>query len=42
MVRSFGQVLQTSQEKKTNMRTGALIRAIERVAEALMVRGIYP
>jgi len=42
MVRSFGQVLQTGQEKKTNMRTGALIRAIERVAEALMVRGIYP
>jgi glutamate dehydrogenase/leucine dehydrogenase len=42
MVRSFGQVLQTSQDKKTNMRTGALIRAIERVAEALMVRGIYP
>jgi glutamate dehydrogenase (NAD(P)+) len=42
MVRSFGQVLQTSRDKKTNMRTAALIRAIERVAEALMVRGIYP
>jgi len=42
MVRSFGQVLKTSQEKKTNLRTAALVRAIERVAEALMVRGIYP
>ncbi len=42
MVRSFGQVLQTSKDKKVNMRTAALIRAIQRVAEALMVRGIYP
>jgi len=42
MVRSFGQVMKTSKEKKTNLRTAALIRAIERVAEALMVRGIYP
>ncbi len=42
MVRSFGQVLKTSQEKRTDMRTGALIRAIDRVAEALMTRGIYP
>lgn len=42
MVRSFGQVLKTSQEKRTNMRTAALIRAIERVTEALMTRGIYP
>ncbi len=42
MVRSFAQVLKTSQEKKTNLRTAALVRAIERVAEALMVRGIYP
>ncbi len=42
MVRSYGQVHKTSQEKRTDMRTGALIRAIDRVAEALMTRGIYP
>jgi glutamate dehydrogenase (NAD(P)+) len=42
MVRSFKQVLKTKEERKTSMRTAALIRAIERVAEALMTRGIYP
>lgn len=42
MRRSFGQVLQTSEEKATTMRTAALIRAVERVAEALLTRGIYP
>jgi len=42
MVRSFAQIWKTSQEKKTNLRTAALIRAIERVADALMTRGIYP
>ncbi len=42
MVRSFGQVMRTAQERKVTMRTAALIRAIDRVAEALMTRGIYP
>jgi len=42
MVRSFGQVLRASQDRKVPMRTAALIRAIERVADALMTRGIYP
>ena len=42
MVRSFAQVWNTAQDKHVTMRTGALIRAIERVAEALMTRGIYP
>lgn len=42
MVRSFGQVMRTAQEKKVNLRTAGLIRAIDRVAEALMTRGIYP
>jgi len=42
MVRSFGQVLRVSQDRKVSMRTAALIRAIERVADALMTRGIYP
>ncbi|MBI2200939.1 MAG: Glu/Leu/Phe/Val dehydrogenase [Armatimonadetes bacterium] len=42
MVRSFGQVMRTAQEKKVNLRTAGLIRAIDRVAGALMTRGIYP
>jgi len=42
MVRSFAQVWNTAQDTHVTMRTGALIRAIERVAEALMTRGIYP
>jgi len=42
MVRSFKDVLQTSKEKKVNMRVAALILAIERVAEATKLRGIYP
>ncbi len=42
MIRSFGQVRKTSQDKHVDMRTAALIRAIDRVAEALMTRGIYP
>jgi glutamate dehydrogenase (NAD(P)+) len=42
MVRSFREVLGVSQDKKVNMRTGALVRAVGRVADALMTRGIYP
>lgn len=42
MVRSFGQVAQVAEERRVNLRTAALIRAIDRVAEALMLRGIYP
>jgi glutamate dehydrogenase (NAD(P)+) len=42
MLRSFGQVLQTAETRQTTMRTAALLRAIERVADALLTRGIYP
>ncbi len=42
MVRSFGQVLRTALDRKVPMRIGGLARAIERVADALMTRGIYP
>ncbi|HID87677.1 MAG TPA: Glu/Leu/Phe/Val dehydrogenase [Anaerolineae bacterium] len=42
MVRAFGQVLAVAEEKKVNMRTAAYIRAIQRVADAIMIRGIYP
>lgn len=40
--RTFGQVLRTAEEKRTTMRTAALLRAVERVADALLTRGIYP
>lgn len=42
MVRSFGQVVQVSTERNVDLRTAALIRAIDRVANALYIRGIYP
>jgi glutamate dehydrogenase (NAD(P)+) len=42
MVRSFTQVLRVAQEKKVDMRTAAQIYAIQRVAEAMSIRGIYP
>jgi glutamate dehydrogenase (NAD(P)+) len=42
MVRSFREVLAVSQERKVDLRTAALLRAVGRVADALMTRGIYP
>jgi len=42
VVRSFREVLATSQEKRMDMRTGALVRAVGRVSDALVIRGIYP
>jgi glutamate dehydrogenase (NAD(P)+) len=42
IVRSFGQVVQVAGERRVSMRTAALIRAIDRVADALFTRGIYP
>ncbi len=42
MMRSFREVLAASQERKVDMRTGALVRAVGRVADALVTRGIYP
>ena len=42
MVRAFGEVWATAQDKGVDLRTAALIRAIERVAEAIMILGIYP
>jgi glutamate dehydrogenase (NAD(P)+) len=42
MVRSFREVLAVAQERKVEMRTAALVRAVGRVADALMTRGIYP
>jgi glutamate dehydrogenase (NAD(P)+) len=42
MVRSYRDVLALSEERKIEMRTGALVRAVGRVADALLTRGIYP
>ncbi|HEV2282474.1 MAG TPA: Glu/Leu/Phe/Val dehydrogenase [bacterium] len=42
MVRSFREVLETSQEKEVHMRSGALVRAVSRLNDALLTRGIYP
>ncbi len=42
MVRAFREVGARSRDKGVDLRTAALIRAIERVAEAIMILGIYP
>ncbi len=42
MVRSFNEVLKVAREKQVNMRTAAYILAIKRVADATLIRGIYP
>ena len=42
LVRAFHKVWQTAEEYRVRLRGGALIRAINRVADALYIRGIYP
>jgi glutamate dehydrogenase (NAD(P)+) len=42
MVGAFKDVLRLSQQRKINMRTAAQALAIQRVAKATMIRGIYP
>lgn len=42
MTNSFAEVWAVSKEKEIDMRTAALVRAIDRVAEAIYIRGIYP
>jgi glutamate dehydrogenase (NAD(P)+) len=42
MVRSFNHVLRVAHEKEVDTRTAAQILAIQRVAEAVLIRGIYP
>jgi len=39
---AYGAVAHTMREHKTDMRTAALIIAVKRVAEATMMRGIFP
>ncbi len=40
--RAYGEVAKIAAEKKTDMRTAAFVLAIGRVAEATLVRGIFP
>lgn len=42
MSHSFAAVYETSQKLRVHMRTAALVRAIDRVAEFTRLRGIYP
>ncbi|MGC4107081.1 MAG: Glu/Leu/Phe/Val dehydrogenase [Thermomicrobiales bacterium] len=42
MRQSYQAVFETSQKYDVHMRTGALVRAIERVAEFSKLRGVYP
>src|SRR5713101_6660148 len=42
MLRAFDHVLKVSQEKKVMMRTAAYVLAVDKVAQATTIRGIYP
>jgi glutamate dehydrogenase (NAD(P)+) len=42
MMRAFDNVLRVSEQKKVNMRIAAYVVAIDRVAQATTLRGIYP
>ncbi len=42
MVRSFGEVLQVAERRQVSMRVAAYILAVDKVVQALDVRGIYP
>jgi glutamate dehydrogenase (NAD(P)+) len=42
MVAAFDRVLRAAQERDLSMRSAAMVLAVQRVADALMTRGIYP
>jgi glutamate dehydrogenase (NAD(P)+) len=42
MVQAFAEVLAQSQKNGVNMRTGAYLNAVQRVADATAMRGLYP
>ena len=42
MMRSFHAVYQKAKEQQTNLRMGAYLLAVARVAEATEIRGVYP
>jgi glutamate dehydrogenase (NAD(P)+) len=42
MVKAFREVLAQSEKNNVNMRTGAYLNAVQRVADATALRGLYP
>ena len=42
MIRAFREVAAAAEDRGTDLRTAALLRAIELVADAIMILGIYP
>jgi glutamate dehydrogenase/leucine dehydrogenase len=42
MTKAFKEVVQTSKKHESNMRMGALVLAIDRVADAFITRGLFP
>ena len=42
MTRAFAEVLELSDREEVNQRTGAYLLAVERVADATSMRGLYP
>ena len=42
MVKAFHEVLDQAQKEGVNMRTGAYLNAVQRVADATAMRGLYP
>ncbi|MFZ9767141.1 MAG: Glu/Leu/Phe/Val family dehydrogenase [Candidatus Limnocylindrus sp.] len=42
MVRAFHEVYEMAQKEKSHLRTGAYLLSVQRVADAMKVRGIYP
>ena len=42
MVKAFDEVLAQAQKQGVNMRTGAYLNAVQRVADATALRGLYP
>ena len=42
MIRAFEEVIEVSIRHKVDLRTAALMKGIKRVADAKLVRGVYP
>jgi glutamate dehydrogenase (NAD(P)+) len=42
ITRSFEETYQVSQKEKVNMRMAALIKGVQKVSDAMLVRGLYP
>ena len=42
MVRAFHEVMEAAEKNRVNNRTGAYVLAVDRVARATKVRGLFP